>query len=177
MGRRARDHPLARAEASQPGIISFVRRRRRYARGVEQAEPETGASTTQPSRRGNHLVAPWEGEGPSRVPWPSCAEESSIRSWNQSTAVFACRGSRRRGVSSREKKVSRANYLYFPYFELSKIFEEWDELFGLEIWMEIWKERNLKDSMDFISNLGSNNWMDLNSTWRAKSRSKVKLVN
>lgn len=52
------DHPLARAEASQPGIISFVRRRRRYARGVEQAEPETGASTTQPSRRGNHLVAP-----------------------------------------------------------------------------------------------------------------------
>ena len=34
--------------------------------------------------------------------------------------------------------------------------------------MEIWKERNSKDSMDFISNLGSNNWMDLNSTWRAK---------
>lgn len=77
MGRRARDHPLVKAEVSQAGIISFVRRRRVQRRGLsrrnrKRAHRQHRGGEPPPWRHPERKKGPREYLGTS--------EESSIRS-------------------------------------------------------------------------------------------------
>lgn len=77
MGRRARDHPLVKAEVSQAGIISFVRRRRVQRRGLSRRNRKRAHR----QHRGGE-APPWR--HPERKKGPreylGTSEESSIRS-------------------------------------------------------------------------------------------------
>lgn len=186
MGRRARDHPLVKAEVSQAGIISFVRRRRVQRRGL--------------SRR-NRKRAHRQHRGGEPPPWRHPERKKGPREYlehprNRASAretsppVFACRGKCRAASlhgSWRGKKASRANYLRFPYgFNFSSSFEDLRRigwiLFGWRFggkrgtrWISFCRDRwNNRKSAD----LERLNWINFRTigwiynsieTWNAKS--------